>query len=364
MLSRRPLEGLAYHHPPLARLARGVDTHGRRAPKDPAFWARANGSSRRRRVEQSVWFKSVAGFARGYLRFAVFFFLLIPALAFAAPPSTVGRTMQDALDRTVRLPEKPLRIVSLAPSVTETLFALGLKDRIVGVTDFCTVPPEAKMKPHVGGAIPNLEAIAALRPDLAIGIVTAQSSALAKRLERLNIPILFVQSRTLSDVCDSFERIGLATGAVREAADLRRSMEKDLASLRARTASLHQRKVLYLVNLDPPLAVGGKSYLNDLLSAAGAVNITGDLAGDYPRISDESIIARNPEVILISTEEAEALPAIRESIRKRWPMLRAVKNDAIFSVNRDLANRPGPRLAEAAAMIARRLHPEIAETPR
>lgn len=299
-----------------------------------------------------------------HLLLAVFFFLLIPALVFAGSPSTAGRSMQDALGRTVRLPESPRRIVSLAPSVTETLFALGLDRRIVGVTDFCTVPPEAKTKPRVGGAIPNLEAIAALRPDIAIGIVTAQSSALAKRLERLKIPILFVQSRTLSDVYDSFERMGRATGAVKEAADLRRAMEKGLASLRSRTASLRQRKVLYLVNLDPPLAVGGESYLNDLLSAAGGVNITGDLAGAYPRISDESIVARDPEVILISTEEAEAPAGIRESIRKRWPVVRAVKDGAIYSVNRDLANRPGPRMADAAAMIARRIHPEIAETPR
>ena len=297
-------------------------------------------------------------------RRSLWLLLLTGFLVCRAGPARASLTVRDALGRTVALPGSPARIVSLAPSITETLYALGAGDRIVGVTDFCNFPPDAKRKPKVGGVIPNLEAIVAVHPDLAIAVATAQSVSLAERLADLHVPILFVQSRSLTDIYQSLDLIGRATGKNREAVRLAENIRSKLSEVRTKTDGLRRRKVLYLVNLDPPLGVGRDSYLNDLLEAAGAENITGDLPGDYPRISDEAIVGRSPDLILVSEEGTESFSEVKKAVTRRWPMVDAVKNGAVFPTDRDLFNRPGPRIGDLAAGIARMIHPEIAGVDR
>jgi iron complex transport system substrate-binding protein len=260
------------------------------------------------------------------------------------------------------------RIVSTAPSVTEMLYALGLGERVVGVTSFCRYPPEAAAKPKIGDYLrPNLEAIVALKPDLVV--MEATGIRRAERLPALKLNVLEVDDGTLAGIYESVRKIGAAAGVPERAAALRSNMQAALEDLRRRTRGLASRRLLFVAGRTPArledlIVVGRGSYLNELIEIAGARNAFADVGAPYLKVSLEQVLARNPEVIVDMGEMAQTAGVSEEQKRavvalwERQPALAAVRERRVFAVASDIFVVPGPRVVEAARALARMVHPE------
>ena len=260
------------------------------------------------------------------------------------------------------------RIVSTAPSVTEMLYALGLGDRVVGVTTFCHYPPEAAQKPKIGDYLrPNLESIVALKPDLVV--FEATGIRRAERLPALKLNVLEVDDGTLAGIYDSIRKIGAAAGVSERAAALCGRMQAALADIRCRTAASPRRRMMFVAGrapgrLEDLIVVGRGSHLNELMSIAGADNAFGDVGAAYAKVSVEQVLARNPEVIVDMGEMAQTAGVTEDQKRavvalwERQPPLAAVRARRVFAVASDIFVVPGPRVVEAARELARMAHPE------
>lgn len=246
----------------------------------------------------------------------------------------------------------PKRIISLAPSVTETLFALGLADRIVGVTSYCDYPPEAAQKERVGDTMrPSIEKIVALKPDLVIASTASQLEQFVRRLDELGVPIYVSNPRSFDDVLASIERIGEITGTNARAVELTRTLRARIAANEQRVSALEKPRVLFLLGTEPLITVGGASFVSDLIRRAGGVSVSDDAPGDYPMYSLETAVAKQPEVIFLQAGEAD-LP----SRLKQTP---AARSNRVFRLNDDLLLRPGPRIVEGLEQMAEKIHPII-----
>jgi len=260
------------------------------------------------------------------------------------------------------------RIVSTSPSVTEMLYALGLGERVVGVTTFCRYPPEAAAKAKIGDYLrPNLEAIVVLKPDLVV--MEATGIRRAERLPALKLNVLEVDDGTLAGIYESLRRIGAAAGVPERAAALRSNMQAALEDLRRRTRGLTPRRLLFVAGRTPArledlIVVGRGSYLNELIEIAGARNAFADVGAPYLKVSLEQVLARNPEVIVDMGEMAQTAGVSEEQKRavvtlwERQPALAAVRERRVFAVASDIFVVPGPRVVEAARALARMVHPE------
>jgi iron complex transport system substrate-binding protein len=256
--------------------------------------------------------------------------------------------------------EAPDRIVSLAPSITEILFALGLEGKIVGVTEFCDYPPAAKALPKVGGFRGlNLEALLAQKPDLVLATRDGNPARDLGRISELGVRVETFQPATLEQVLEEFAAIGQETGRQPAAQELVAACRQKLDLVRSRTQGLQPVKVLFAYGRDPLVLAGQGTFADDLIRNAGGINIAGDSAIPYPRFSLEEVIARAPEVIVESAmgSEAEAAQRARESW-SRWGTLPAVRDLRIAVINADLVARPGPRLFDGLILMAKILHPE------
>jgi len=265
--------------------------------------------------------------------------------------------MAQERPRTASTPAIPKKIISLAPSVTEILFALGLGDRLVGVTTFCNYPPEAQRIAKIGDFInPNVEAIIAKKPDLVIGVSGATDPDKARQMERLGLKVTLVPVPTLQKILSSIRLIADLGG--KEAAG-----ERLVSSLQAQINRVHKavgraprRSVLMVVGLQPLIAVGKKNFIDELITLAGGENITGGVAQPWLNLPTEYVVAKAPQVIIeagMGTEQEES--------GKRWADLKsipAVKERRIYSYRSDKILRPGPRFGEALEEIARLIHPE------
>lgn len=261
------------------------------------------------------------------------------------------------------------RIVSTAPSVTEMLYALGLGDRVVGVTTFCHYPPEAAQKPKIGDYLrPNIESIVALKPDLVVVEITGIRRV--ERLPALKLNVLEVDDGTLAGIYDSIRKIGAAAGIAERAAALCGKMQAALDDIRRRTARWPRRRMMFVAGrapgrLEDLIVVGRGSHLNELIEIAGAVNAIGDVAAAYAKVSFEQVLARNPEVIVDMGEMAQTAGVTEAQKRavvalwERQGTLAAVKQRRVFAVASDIFVVPGPRVVEAARELARMAHPEV-----
>lgn len=252
-------------------------------------------------------------------------------------------------------PKYPKRIVSLAPSVTETLFALGLDREIVGVTRYCKYPPEAGKRKKVGGLYDlNYEAVVELHPDLVI--MTGLFSDGAVQLDKLGLNILIVPYDTVGDVLDSTIKIGKATGRTEEAEKLAASIKKELAAARASRPGGTPPRVMIVVDRNPGnlqglFVAGGKNFLNELLKIAGGKNIFADAAVGYPQPSLEEIISRNPEIIIETRIGGKLSEKDKKRTAEEWNALGnidAVKNGRIYIWTDYFLTVPGPRIGSIA----------------
>jgi iron complex transport system substrate-binding protein len=265
---------------------------------------------------------------------------------------------------------QPQRIVSTSPSITETLFALGLGDRVVGVSQHCHYPPEATRRPRVGGYIrPNIEAIVGLRPDLVI--VQEKATEAAGQLARMKIGVLNVENGDLRTMFAGMRAIASRCGVADRGARLEADVNARLSAIRRRTAGMPKRSLVFIVGRSPGrledlIAVGKGSYLNELIDIAGGVNSLGGTVMPYPKISLESMLGLNPDVVVDMGEMSETTGVTEEQKRKvvelwnRRPSLKAVRQKRVYAVASDIFVVPGPRIAEAAEAFERMLHPENA----
>lgn len=265
----------------------------------------------------------------------------------------------DETGRTVEMPQMAQRIVSLAPNLTETLFALGLGERVVGDTDFCDYPAEARGKPHVGGPLnPNLEAIAALHPDLVLATRAINRQDTVRSLEQLRIPVYATDPRNVEQVLASTARLGELLGASDHgktvAADLRRRLN-DLAT---RLAGSMAANVFFVVWQDPLISVGRSTFLADALLRAGARSVI-DAGQDWPNINLEEVVRLRPEYLIYPSDDQGQIRHEIDELRGRpgWRDLEAVRRDRIVVVSEAISH-PSPRLVDAIEQLARVLHPE------
>ncbi len=284
-------------------------------------------------------------------------FLLPPALALflsAAIAAAEPVTVRDDIGQTLRFSRAPQRIVSLAPGVTEILFALGLDQAIVAVSDFCNYPDTALSKPRVGGIHPNFEAIVALRPDLVVstGGVAVQESA--RRLKEFGIPVMGVEADSVETILDRIAMLGEVTGRRDAATELVTRLRRRLAAVVARQTQAPPPRVLYLIDENPYLTVGPKSFLYDALINSGGRPFDTGRNESYPRVGLEPIIRFDPEVIFF-TGESDLVPEERIAAWQRWRQISAVKTGRLYAIPRDLVNRPGPRIIDAIEFLASKL---------
>ncbi len=264
----------------------------------------------------------------------------------------------DMLGRRVRIPERATRIISLAPSITETVFALGDGDRLVGVTDYCDYPPEATKKPRVGGiSTPSFEAILSLRPDLVIATSESNYAEHVERLTSLGLPVYVVRPVDFETVLESIERTGTVLGRDAAAHAAVAAMRRDAAAIAQAVAGVPRPRVLYVVWPNPLIAPGRGTLIDELIERAGGESVTSREPLPYPRLSLETVVERRPDKIIVGRHGQGTV----EELLRGWERLgsvSAVREGRVYGVDGDLVHRPGPRMVEALRALARVIHPE------
>ncbi|MCS7157445.1 MAG: cobalamin-binding protein [Blastocatellia bacterium] len=274
------------------------------------------------------------------------------------PRSAEHRIVTDEIGRRVAIPSPPQRVISLAPSVTEMLFALGLGERIVGVTSYCDYPPAARDKEKVGDLLnPSIERVLALRPDLVIVSTATQLERFARRLEEVGIPLYVVDAERVEDVLRSLGNLGEIFGRREEAERVVRALRARLETVRAKVRGRPRPRVLMVIDRDPLIVPGRGAFLTDLIEQAGGQSITADAEREWTPYSLETVLTRAPEVIILPSRERTT----RRRADTHWPELAAtpaLQQGRVYAINNDLLFRPGPRLIEGLEEVARVLHPE------
>ena len=268
------------------------------------------------------------------------------------------RTFVDDLGRKVYLARPAQRVISLAPSVTEILFAVGLDAEIVGVTTFCDYPAQAKLKPKIGSSIPNLEAILGLKPDLLIGNQDFIRPDVLAKLDQLRVPVFLLLPKTVEDVLRHISAVGRLGGHEKQARLVADDLRDRLTKIRQRMAAARRLRVFYVVSADPLITVGSGSFIHHMLETAGGENIVGSTSKAYPKVSLEEVLRRDPEVLLFPVGATEGIPEAEQQRWRKWRGMSAVAQNRLYQVKGDLVNRPGPRVIEGIEGIARLLHPE------
>jgi iron complex transport system substrate-binding protein len=288
--------------------------------------------------------------------------LLSIALVLAActtPVQTPAQYVVDDLGRLVAINGTPQRIISLAPSNTEILFALGLGDKVVGVTMYCDYPPEAQDKEKVGDYYgPDIEKIIALQPDLVLA-TDFHRFDLIPALEQQGFAVFAVAPQTLDDVLESIQKIGEITGKEAEASELVKGMKSKIEEIEEQTKAFEQKpRVFYMTWHDPMWTVGRNTWIDDLITIAGGVNIFSQYFESGAMVEIEWVIFLNPEIIIASEWSYDwALNATELASTS------ASQTGRIYTFDDDLAQRPGPRLVEGLDWFAYLIHPEIFEEP-
>jgi len=276
------------------------------------------------------------------------------ATAAALFPTTVS----DFQNRSVTVPNRPERIVSIGPSITEFLFALGAGPRVVGADDFSDEPAAAKQVEKVGGIKVNFEKVVSLRPDLVLSVKFSDGTI--EKLAGAGLLVLVVDPQTAGDVARTAILLGRAVGSDGDA--MSRDIQKRIDDVRSKTsAATTKPRVYHEIDASDPtkiFTVGPGSYIHDLIDIAGGQNIAARAASAYPQLSAEEILRSDPEIIVLAGADYSAKPD-QVSARTGWSIISAVKNKRIFTIAPNLINRPGPRVGEAAEAYAKIVHPEL-----
>ena len=278
-------------------------------------------------------------------------------------PRLMFREVVDETGRTVRIAQPVRRIVSLAPNITETLYALGLQDLLAGDTDYCDYPAAAKLKPKVGGAInPSLESIVNLHPDLVLVTKSLNRLETVRSLDHLGIPSYATDPHTVQDIISSMERLAEMLGAQQTGATLGQEMERQLAQIEQRIAPMPTARVLFVVWREPLISVGTGTFIADALRVAGAKSIV-DSTQSWPQVNLEEVVRQQPDFLVFAeshppSSTPESLDVLADL--PGWRILTAVQNRR-YAIVSDAVDRPSPSIVSAIENLARQLHPEAFE---
>ena len=288
--------------------------------------------------------------------------LLLPATA--CTTEALPGTFIDGLGRTVNIEEVPETIISLAPSNTEILYALGLEDKLVGVTEYCNYPEAAQDKPKIGGySTVDIEKVVEIQPDLILATNIHKDETIPA-LERLDLTVIGLDPKNLDEVLEAITLIGKCTGSEDEASLLVTEMSNRIKAVTDETDNLtpaQRPKVLYVLWHEPLMSVGSGSRIHDLIEKAGGINIAQELAGGYPTISLEAVLDANPQVIIANLGHGAGGDTPLQFINDepRLAVVEARINQRVYGIDADLTGRPGPRIVEALERLAKMIHPEI-----
>jgi len=268
-----------------------------------------------------------------------------------------SRTFIDDTGRKLYVATPPTRIASLAPSVTEMLFALGADEQVVAVTDFCDYPPGAGRKPKLGSTKPNIETLVALKADLILVPRAFIDSTVIAKLDSLKIPTYILEAKTIEDILSHLHTIGRIVDRTPAATRLVAEMRNRIQAVKQRTALLSRPRVFYVLNSEPLMTVGPGSFIHQLLELAGGSNIGGITGQPYPRISIEDVLKQNPDVLIFPAGPSEGIPEQEQRQWQRWSTLNAVRDKRIYRIDSVLMDRPGPRIVDGLELLANYLHP-------
>jgi cobalamin transport system substrate-binding protein len=291
--------------------------------------------------------------------------VMVIGLFSAAEGFSHARPVTDQLGRRVDVPEDPRRIVSLAPSITEIIFALEQDHRLRGVTMFSDFPPQAKSLPRVGSYVHlDLERIVALKPDLCFATKDGNPRDVIERLDSLGIPVYAVDPRDYESVMDTLLEMGALLNAEKKAADIVKDMRRRIDRIKGLVAGTFKRpRVFFQIGIAPIVAVGSGTFIHELIVLAGGRNCS-EGPVPYPKFSREQVLALAPEVFVItSMARGEAFERVKDEW-SRWPDLPAVRNNRIMLVDSNLFDRPSPRLVDALELLTEIVHPELFEETR
>lgn len=272
-------------------------------------------------------------------------------------------TVTDATGREVTFPKEPQRIVSTSPAETEILFALGLNERIVGVSDYDDYPEEAKTKPKVGGVVkPNEESILGQSPDLVIGGISMEKPV-ADKLHTMGLPVYVTHPKKIEDIINNIKTMGLITNRQEQAEKLIAQMEHDISSVAdaVKNVKSEDKKKVYL-EFSPGWTVGKGEFLDEVITLAGATNIASDTEGWNP-ISEEKILKDDPDVILYANGIVDDKTGVKlEDIiasRNGWDKMKAIRDKQIFGMEQNTLSRPGPRITQGLIEVAKAIYPDL-----
>jgi iron complex transport system substrate-binding protein len=276
------------------------------------------------------------------------------------PLTTTARTVSDQIGREMAVPEDPQRIVTLAASLTEIVYALGQGHRVCGVEQFSDYPPAAQTLPKVGSYInPDVERIVALRPDLCLAIKDGNPRHVVERLVGLGIPVYVVDPRNLKGVIATIQEIGRLINAVPAAEALADDLSRRLQRINFLvTRHQHRPRIFLQIGIFPIVSAGSHTFLNELITTAGGLNVA---AGKitYPKFSREQVLALQPEIMIItSMARGEAFDRVK-AFWEQWQTLPAARNHKIFLVDSNIVDRPSPRIFDGLETLFRLFHPEL-----
>ena len=280
----------------------------------------------------------------------------------ALPPAktTYPLTVKDDQGTSVSFPARPRHVVSLAPSTTEIAYADGGGDVFVAGTEYDNYPPEAKSKATIKGLKPSLEAITADQPDLVLATTTTASD-LVQQLRATHVPVLYLDAKDFPGVYRDLLLVGQVLDGVPAAERVVAGMQAEVAAVTAKVATAPSRPRVF-VELDASdpaklYTVGPGSFIDTLVTMSGGTNVAHDAASPYPQLSLEALVADDPQVIILSDAAYGTTPAAVAQ-RAGWSGISAVKEHHVYPIDADLVSRPGPRLADGLAAMARLVHPE------
>ena len=286
--------------------------------------------------------------------------LLVVVVCALVSPCLGSQRFMDALGRPVVLDRPPARIVSLAPSITEILYYLGLGDRVVGVTTFSNYPPQAALKPKVGSyAHLNVERILELSPDLVIGTKDGNDPNVVGLLEQAGIQVYIVNPRHVQDVAQTLRSIGSVCGISKRGTELAQLLSRRVRRVQQLVAGLPKPVVFLQINLKPIISVGRDAIHNDVIRLAGGINMMQDAPNTYPTVSLEEVLARKPDVIIISCMERGGRFEKAKEAWMQWNSIPAVRHHRVYLVDSDILDRPAPRIIKGLETVAELLHPQL-----
>lgn len=271
----------------------------------------------------------------------------------------------DQMGRQVRIEKMPETIVSLSPGHTEIVFALGLEDRLVGVTEFCDYPEAANDKPKIGGfSTVDIERVVGIQPDLILAANIHKKNEVISRLEELGLTVICLDPTTLEEVLEAITLVGKCSGQEEKAAQLVTGMGDRIKAITDKTSNLTQAerpRVFYILWHKPPMTVGSDTRIHELIELAGGINIAQGLGKGYPTMSLSAVIIANPQVIVAGTGHGEGadMPYQFALTEERLRDVDARVNGRVEEINTDLVGRPGPRIVDGLERFAEFIHPEL-----